>query len=150
MTLHSFKVTSRSIVPPAAALGLACIASAAVPPNAMIPIEFTGTWAELAEHCNAEASQPIFTLAASGFQGLPGEKAYPQVKKLDRAGRHIRVSFYNSNGPLSWRSVEYFRLSPDRNELEYRFAGGTLKWVRCSQPAAGQHTMTPLQPNGGE
>lgn len=150
MTHRSFKVTPRSIAPPAAALGLASIGFAAVPPNATIPIEFTGRWAERAEHCNAEASQPIFTLVASGFQGLPGEKAYPQVKKLDRAGRHIRVSFYNSNGPLFWRSVEYFRLSSDGNELEYRFADREVNWVRCAQPTAGQKTTTPIQPNGAE
>jgi hypothetical protein len=108
--------------------------NAAVPLDARIPAEFTGVWADQISSCARAGKNPTYTLSPRGFEGLPGEKAYPKVKKLDRAGRHIRVSFYNSNGPLSWRSTEYFRLSADGNQLQYRFAGGTLEWVRCSGP----------------
>jgi hypothetical protein len=104
---------------------------AAVPPNARIPSEFVGVWADQVSDCEQPGKNPTYTLSPRGFEGLPGEKAYPKVKKLDQTGRHIQVSFYNSNGPLSWRSIEYFRLSADGNKLQYRFAGGTFQWVRC-------------------
>jgi hypothetical protein len=109
-------------------------ASAAVPPQARIPSEFTGIWAEQTAFCSPDAGQPRFTLSPGGFRGLPGEKAYPKIQSYDRAQRSIRVSFYNSNGPLFWRSTEFFRLSKDGNRMEYRFAGGTFHWIRCSGP----------------
>jgi hypothetical protein len=125
-------------------------AVAAVPVDARIPLEFTGVWADQKMACEKPDQWPTFKLAPRGFEGLPGEKAYPKVKKLDRTGRHISVSFYNSNGALGWRSLEYFKLSKDRNALEYRFAGGTLNWVRCSGPMTENPTKSegPGQPNG--
>jgi len=113
---------------------MAGAAMAAVPLDARIPEAFTGIWAEQMAYCDPDAKQPRLTLTPAGFRGLPGEKAYPKIEKRDRKGRSIQVSFYNSNGPLSWRSTEYLRLSKDGNHLEYRFAGGTLNWVRCSGP----------------
>lgn len=120
----------------AGVLNLANATSAAVPPHARIPEKFTGVWAEQHDHCQKGSGQPTFTLTSGGFRNLPGEKAYPLVRKMDRAGRYIQVSFYNSNGPLFWRSVEHFRLSPDGNALEYRFADRVVHWVRCSGPQA--------------
>ena len=125
----------------AAASNVGNAASAAVPPHARIPDKFTGVWAEQRDHCMPESNQPTFTLSAAGFRNLPGEKAYPKVKEMDRAGRHIRVSFYNSNGPLFWRSVEHFMLSPDGNALEYRFADRVVNWVRCSGPIEEQKVL---------
>jgi hypothetical protein len=128
-----------AILPLAAILSLlspGMAAVAAVPPNATIPAQFTGVWAEQERNCDPAVREPTFTLTPGGFKGLPGEKAYPRIEKSDRSGRSIRVSFYNSNGALSWRSTEYFRLSEDGNRLEYRFAGGKLNWMRCSGPIA--------------
>jgi hypothetical protein len=117
-------------------------AQAAIPPNNLIPDAFTGVWVEQPLYCSQLDTQPSFTLMPFGFVGLVGEKIHPNVKKLDRAGRHIRVSFYNSMGSLFWRSTEYFRLSADGNSLRYRFADRTVNWVRCPTP-------TPVPPTIG-